>query len=115
MRDIEEDIKDYEMDDYEENRGRKVRDYSFSPTKTPSKRGRDALNDKKYKKFRNQTLNNFGASRYGNSDKTSFYSIQSYKQHPSTKDSISYDIENFKMIDQPNYDGIDKNITLWCT
>lgn len=47
----------------------------------------------------------------------SHYSIQDYKisKYRKIHDSIKYDIENFQMIDQPNYDGIDSKITLWCT
>ena len=107
MRDIEEDIKDYEMDDYDGARAKKIR--------TPSKKGRDALHDRKYLKFRNKTKQ---ANRNkGYSDPPSFYSIQEYKNHKyqHLKNSKKYDIENFRMQDQPNYDGIDNRITLWCT
>jgi hypothetical protein len=36
-----ENVDDSEMDDYDNDRVKHIRNYSFSPSKTPSKRGRD--------------------------------------------------------------------------
>lgn len=118
MSDIEENIDDTEMDDFDNNRVKKVREYSFSPTKTPSKNGRDALHQRKYQTF--STKNSGTPVPLPNNKKwtvkNGYFSIKEFKdQKNNTVDSRKYDIENFRMIDQPDYDGTDKNITLWCT
>lgn len=118
MSDIEENIEDTDMDDFDGNRTKKIREYSFSPTKTPSKRGRDALNERKYQNYASKSSkppiplpNNKKWM-----EKNGYFSMKEFKDAKRNPvGSIKYDIENFRMIDQPNYDGNDKNITLWCT
>lgn len=122
MSDIEENIADFELDDNDGNRTKKIREYSFSPTKTPSKNGRDALNQRKYVKWSKRVQDE---PEYPNpynrawieGQEIDYYKISDFihQRHRKVREPVIYDIENFRMVDQPNYDGVDRNITLWCT
>ena len=122
MSDIQENINDTEMDDNDANRAKKIRNYSFSPSKTPSKKGRDEQNEKMFKKWTQQIK----ADRSSIDQSSSFMNDRSqyrfskvsgfeYKNNRNYKTVTPerYDIQNIKMLDQPDYDGIDKNITIW--
>jgi hypothetical protein len=122
MCDIKEDIDDIEMDDFDGNRARKIREYSFSPTKTPSKRGRDELHNRRYISHNNRKPNipdpAWPYNKNWMSGEASKYvhgTPHSFKHHLKTLNAKKYDIDKLRMIDQPNYDGVDKHITIWCS
>jgi len=119
MADITENIEDIDMDDCDGNRAKKIREYSFSPTKTPSKRGRDELRFKNYyRRSKNNKQNAEFTTPYSKSwNQQAYYSIKDhiYQKHRKVEDGKHYDIDKFRMIDQPNYDGVDEKIIIWCS
>ncbi|CAI2360361.1 unnamed protein product [Moneuplotes crassus] len=121
MRDIEEDIDVHEMNDSDNQKDRKVREYSFSPTKTPSKNGRDELNRRRHNNFLKNKINssNYSVARsHFDREPSKLISTVNYSRlgkYRVVQNPKRYHISNFKMEDQPNYDGVDSKIILWCT
>lgn len=122
MSDIQENIKEIEMDDHDNTRLRKIREYSFSPSKTPSKRGRDDLHERKLNHrdvnegeqrkpsahFNNQRTEEKPARYYKASD-----FVYKFNRNQKVLTPAKFEVSELRMIDQPNYDGIDKNVILW--
>ena len=113
------------MDDYDTscNRVKIARDYSFSPSKTPSKDARDELLLSRLKQNNvNQEIildqdpysPEWDNSQYRYSKTKHF----GFKQNRTrAENTMHFDIEGpgFRMKDQPNIDGVDQYITIWCT
>jgi len=118
----EENVKDTDMDDYDNNRVKKIRDYSFSPSKTPSKYARDALMLEKFRKHLKSKqdsprFNPYDVEWDSNQYRYSKTKDFGYKERRRAESAIHYDIEGagFRMTDQPNLEGLDQYITIWCS
>lgn len=122
MSDIQENINDTEMDDNDSNRAKKIREYSFSPSKTPSKMGRDEQNEKMFKRWTQKAKENNNKVNQSSSsidEKSQFKFVKNTgfecrnERNYRTATPERYDLQTIKMLDQPDYDGIDKYITIW--
>lgn len=86
--------------------------------------GRDEQNEKMFKRWTQQikgdkNLNDQSNSSINDRDQFRFSKNSGFQcrneRNYKTATPERYDIQTIKMLDQPDYDGIDKNITIWCT
>lgn len=102
------------MDDRDRNQNRVkiIKDYSFSPTKTPSKDAKDYLmmTKQKYQDV-SPFREDFDNSQYEYAKSSNFKYLK--KRHAES--NVRHDLDNFsfKMIDQDHLSSIDKYITQW--
>jgi len=118
----EENIVSDEMNDSDHLKDQKVRDYSFTPTKTPFKKSPEELERARQKKpsKRKVNISNYSVTQrhHGKFSSRSvkkgdrFTKLRKYRP---VEAPLKYDINNFRMEKQPNHDGTDQKITIWCT
>jgi hypothetical protein len=120
-------VNDEDMADIDisQNRLKIMRDYSHSPSKTPSKNARDLLFVSQLKKLnqRSSQINGSNIDPYDPDWDSSQYQYSrisdfGFKKHYKRAESAyKPDIDNygFRMIDQEKHKGVDTYITLWCT